>query len=123
MVNGTSLLEYEKAKDMDLPSTSFETVWSRYPPGMAVNVAVDKAQEGHNVAIVNAASAYHAGGGFTTGGRHALEESLCMQTTLGKSLFAAADLARAKKIEIPDHVRPSGPNMGRHGMSTFRTKV
>jgi len=112
MVNGTSLLEYERAKDMDLPSTSFETVWSRYPPGMAVNVAVDKAQEGHNVAIVNAASAYHAGGGFTTGGRHALEESLCMQTTLSKSLFAAADLARAKKIEIPEHVRPSGPKYG-----------
>ena len=36
---------------------------------------------------VNAASAYHAGGGFQTGGRHALEEAMCW--ALGKSVRVA----------------------------------
>merc|ERR1719343_1342972 len=43
-------------------------------------------QEGRGVAVVSAASAYHCGGGFLTGGRHALEEAICTQTTLYQSL-------------------------------------
>ena len=35
----------------------------------------------HIVQVVSAASAYHAGGGMMTGGRHALEEATCMQST------------------------------------------
>jgi uncharacterized protein (TIGR02452 family) len=38
------------------------------------------------VAIVSAASAYHCGGGFSSGGRHALEEALCTTSTLFASL-------------------------------------
>jgi len=38
------------------------------------------------IAVVSAASAYHCGGGFTTGGRHALEEACCIQSTLFESL-------------------------------------
>eukprot|EP00931_Biecheleriopsis_adriatica_P076765 TRINITY_DN50440_c0_g1_i1.p1 TRINITY_DN50440_c0_g1~~TRINITY_DN50440_c0_g1_i1.p1 ORF type:complete len:665 (+),score=89.95 TRINITY_DN50440_c0_g1_i1:36-1997(+) len=41
---------------------------------------------GFKTACVNAASAYHAGGGFTSGGRHALEEAFCSQSTLYASL-------------------------------------
>jgi len=46
-------------------------------------------QEGRGVAVVSAASAYHCGGGFLTGGRHALEEAICMQTTLHPSIAQA----------------------------------
>lgn len=40
-----------------------------------------------SVAVVSAASAYHCGGGFLTGGRHALEEAMCVQTTLFESIY------------------------------------
>ena len=36
-------------------------------------IAVTPPLAGMRVAVVNAASAYHVGGGFLTGGRHALE--------------------------------------------------
>merc|ERR1712113_983143 len=48
----------------------------------AMEVAVELAQARQKVAVVNAASAYHAGGGSSTGGRHALEEACCMTSTL-----------------------------------------
>ena len=38
---------------------------------------MQEALRGQKVVAVNAASAYHAGGGFQTGGRHALEEAMC----------------------------------------------
>jgi len=38
------------------------------------------------VGAVSAASSYHCGGGFETGGRHALEEAICIQTTAFLSL-------------------------------------
>ena len=38
---------------------------------------MQEALHGKRVVAVNAASAYHAGGGFQTGGRHALEEAMC----------------------------------------------
>lgn len=49
---------------------------------------------GFSIACVNAASAYHAGGGFASGGRHALEEAFCNQSTLYASLQRAQDLWR-----------------------------
>lgn len=42
-----------------------------------------------NIVAVNAASAYSVGGGVESGGRHALEESMCMQSTLFPSLKQA----------------------------------
>jgi len=59
-----------------------------------LDIAVDRARKGALVAAVNAASAYHSGGGFLTGGRHALEEATCMQSTLFPSLQRAAHLAQ-----------------------------
>jgi len=41
------------------------------------------------IAVVTAASGYHCGGGFITGGRHALEEAICTQTTLYPSISKA----------------------------------
>lgn len=49
------------------------------------------AQKGRKVAAVSAASAYHPGGGASSGGRHALEESFCICSPLIRSLFAAED--------------------------------
>merc|ERR1719183_3050422 len=51
-----------------------------------LQAATTRVKDGFRVAMVNAASAYHCGGGFLTGGRHALEEALCVQTTLYSSL-------------------------------------
>lgn len=51
-------------------------------PTTVASCAIALVAEGRRVAIVSAASAFHAGGGFSTGGRHALEEALCTQSTL-----------------------------------------
>lgn len=58
----------------------------------AIEKAMSLAQEGFNVATVSAASAYHVGGGFISGGRHALEEAFCSQSTLYQSLQRAKEL-------------------------------
>eukprot|EP00927_Polykrikos_kofoidii_P039766 TRINITY_DN34078_c0_g2_i1.p1 TRINITY_DN34078_c0_g2~~TRINITY_DN34078_c0_g2_i1.p1 ORF type:complete len:682 (+),score=141.85 TRINITY_DN34078_c0_g2_i1:80-2047(+) len=54
--------------------------------GNPIDHAVALTLQGYKVATVNAAAAYHHGGGFTSGGRHALEEAFCSQTTLFDSL-------------------------------------
>ena len=51
--------------------------WHRHPPGGLLDVACGRASAGLPTVAINAASAYHVGGGFHTGGRHALEESIC----------------------------------------------
>eukprot|EP00403_Amphidinium_massartii_P021488 CAMPEP_0178389928 /NCGR_PEP_ID=MMETSP0689_2-20121128/10381_1 /TAXON_ID=160604 /ORGANISM="Amphidinium massartii, Strain CS-259" /LENGTH=666 /DNA_ID=CAMNT_0020010417 /DNA_START=64 /DNA_END=2061 /DNA_ORIENTATION=+ len=63
-------------------------------------------------ATINAASAFHAGGGFTTGGRHALEEAFCSQSTLYLSLEKAMAIFEAgcakglyRKDDIPGYHR------------------
>lgn len=58
------------------------------------------------VAVLGAASAYHPCGGFRTGGRHALEESMCVQSTLGVSLQRAVFLSRhgSMKVSSPPRV-------------------
>ncbi|CAJ1431583.1 unnamed protein product, partial [Effrenium voratum] len=54
-----------------------------------VDAAVKVQKEGRKAAAVNAASAYSVGGGVLSGGRHALEESCCMVSTLLASLQKA----------------------------------
>eukprot|EP00930_Biecheleria_cincta_P043833 TRINITY_DN30087_c0_g3_i1.p1 TRINITY_DN30087_c0_g3~~TRINITY_DN30087_c0_g3_i1.p1 ORF type:complete len:502 (-),score=65.79 TRINITY_DN30087_c0_g3_i1:205-1710(-) len=61
--------------------------------GTVLETASRLVQEGYRVVAVSAASAYHCGGGFLTGGRHALEEAFCVQSTLHSSLNHAAKLA------------------------------
>ncbi|CAJ1450421.1 unnamed protein product, partial [Effrenium voratum] len=57
-----------------LPSNPRRTCRCDFAQGTAVAVAVASARQGKKVAVVNAASAYHAGGGFSSGGRHAMED-------------------------------------------------
>jgi len=53
----------------------------------AVEIGCLLVEDGSDVTVVNAASAYHCGGGFMSGGRHALEEAICTQSTLYFSLW------------------------------------
>ncbi|CAK9085094.1 unnamed protein product [Durusdinium trenchii] len=78
----------------------------KFQPKELLDTACAVAREGHLVIAVNAASAYHAGGGFTTGGRHALEESICMRSTLFASLQKAETLAQDAKVAASTHCRP-----------------
>eukprot|EP00438_Fugacium_kawagutii_P017302 Skav213699 [mRNA] locus=scaffold491:715924:719131:- [translate_table: standard] len=72
--------------------------------GTVLDVAVGCAMKGapwaksEKVVAVNAASAYHAGGGFMTGGRHALEEAMCVQSSLYESLEKGMHLAEDAKL-------------------------
>lgn len=65
---------------------------------------------GPNVAVLGAASAYHPCGGFRTGGRHALEESMCVQSTLSISLQRALWLSQhgTTPVPVPQRVLKSG---------------
>lgn len=45
----------------------------------------------NSVAVISAASSYHCGGAFISGGRHALEEAMCVQSTLFKSIKSEED--------------------------------
>mmetsp|Transcript_64873 Transcript_64873/g.152534 ORF Transcript_64873/g.152534 Transcript_64873/m.152534 type:complete len:549 (+) Transcript_64873:44-1690(+) len=81
--------------------------WQRHGPGLLLDVACKLAKTARPVAVVNAASAYHAGGGFLTGGRHALEESLCMRSTLFATLRKAEALARSQKVPPSRHCKPA----------------
>jgi uncharacterized protein (TIGR02452 family) len=69
--------------------------------GHPIEKAAELTLQGSKVVVVSAASAYHAGGGFTSGGRHALEEALCSQTTLYHSLKRIAAEAEAKPYKGP----------------------
>eukprot|EP00930_Biecheleria_cincta_P056281 TRINITY_DN42428_c0_g1_i1.p1 TRINITY_DN42428_c0_g1~~TRINITY_DN42428_c0_g1_i1.p1 ORF type:complete len:492 (+),score=68.15 TRINITY_DN42428_c0_g1_i1:49-1476(+) len=72
-------------------------------PGAAVSRC---SSEGRRVAAINAASAYHSGGGFSTGGRHALEEAICVQSTLFESLKSSHQLAHSKGVSAPQWCQP-----------------
>lgn len=65
--------------------------------GNLLNKAIALTEQGHRVALVNAASAYHPGGGFRTGGRHAFEEALCVRSTIWLSLQQAFYQAQSKR--------------------------
>jgi len=54
-----------------------------------LDAAVKVSKEGKKAVAVNAASAYSVGGGVMSGGRHALEESCCITSTLLASLQKA----------------------------------
>ena len=75
--------------------------------GTVLDVAVQEAKAGEAVVAVNAASAYHAGGGFSSGGRHALEEAMCVQSSLYKSLEHGIGLAESAGVQAPTWVQPA----------------
>lgn len=72
--------------------------------------ALQLARRGHRVAAVSAASAYHLGGGFLSGGRHALEEATCVQSTLYESLNKAVSLV--DDVPLATWVKPKSKPSG-----------
>jgi uncharacterized protein (TIGR02452 family) len=92
MVQGTQILSCSQT----LPNLAKDPLLKmelEYGQGITpMEKATTMVREGFNPACVNAASAYHRGGGFTSGGRHALEEAFCSQTTLYASLEKAQEL-------------------------------
>lgn len=79
-------------------SRSSRPLVKKHRPGSMIQVGVELASKGLKVAVVNAASAYHAGGGFLEGGRHALEESICTQSTLYHSLLVAKHQSKKQNV-------------------------
>ena len=55
---------------------------------------LEEGGESAKIGLVNGASAYRAGGGFLSGGRHAMEESLCAQSTFYLSLDHATQMTQ-----------------------------
>lgn len=68
----------------------------------ATEVAMKYAGAGVRTVLLNGASKYSAGGGFIRGGRHAMEEALCTQSTLYLSLQRAIGLSETA-VHIPDN--------------------
>lgn len=70
------------------------------------DVSVRLARQGRRVVAICASSAHHVGGGFTTGGRHALEEAMCVQSTLYRCLWHA--WRQAGVLEGYPYIPPTG---------------
>eukprot|EP00928_Gymnodinium_smaydae_P028103 TRINITY_DN21529_c0_g1_i1.p1 TRINITY_DN21529_c0_g1~~TRINITY_DN21529_c0_g1_i1.p1 ORF type:complete len:297 (+),score=35.51 TRINITY_DN21529_c0_g1_i1:59-892(+) len=97
-----------------LPSARAGAPALTFVVGVVFDVAVERCRKGQRVAAVNAASAYHSGGGFTTGGRHALEEAMCVQSTLYASLERGEMLAKELGVKpstaaVPTTARDGKP--------------
>lgn len=103
----TSFVMATRAQQLGPGSLPYPPTLSMHDPGRIYDVARERTVAGGSVAVINASSAYHVGGAFTTGGRHALEESLCMQSALFSSLAAAADQARGYRVPPPPWCEPA----------------
>lgn len=70
-----------------------------------MDICARRSADGYRMVSVNAASAYHCGGGVMTGGRHAMEEAWCMTTTLLRSLqrsvYLGHKLGLSKTVVVP----------------------
>jgi len=106
MLEGTRLLSPNLPGWPQLPKSTLETTELLVERGTVMDVAVNWAKKGEKVVAVNAASAYHAGGGFLTGGRHALEEAMCVQSSLYESLEQGISLAEDAQLKMPSWARP-----------------
>lgn len=95
MITGTKMLSIGQGLPK-LPKDPKHSLVLEHGQGITpIEKAETMALGGYKPATVSAASAYKAGGGFTTGGRHALEEAFCSQSTLYPSLEKALDLWKA----------------------------
>lgn len=113
MISQTSVLSISAnlpALDAD---PGLKTVYE-YHSGSAIERAAELSIHGFKPAVLSAASAYHAGGGFTSGGRHALEEAFCMQSTLYPSLEKILSASQG-----PSHIPEDGAIVS-PGVEIFR---
>lgn len=95
------------------PAGPAATTWHHHPPGILLDVACERVRNNFPTVCINAASAYQSGGGFLTGGRHALEESICVRSTFFKSLSVATELAELEGCRPSLHCEPPQKGPGR----------
>lgn len=117
MIEGTHLVSPTQGKWPAKYDHAPQPNWTRsttlvIEKAVVLEAAVKRAAAGQHVVAVNAASAYHSGGGFLSGGRHALEEAMCIQSTLYSSLERAQLLAQAEGLTAPEWARPERPSRG-----------
>eukprot|EP00397_Hematodinium_sp_SG-2012_P004637 GEMP01004649.1.p1 GENE.GEMP01004649.1~~GEMP01004649.1.p1 ORF type:complete len:899 (+),score=161.54 GEMP01004649.1:626-3322(+) len=79
------------------------------PDRNVMEVSTQCAQNGKKVVAVNAASAYSTGGGILTGGRHAMEEGWCVQSSILPSLIHALPLGMATKSTLYERIAEGLP--------------
>lgn len=102
MVARTKLARWSDSAHRSVCSFSGSLTTLEHRAGLAIDAALEALRTHERVAVVSAASAHQLGGGVLTGGRHALEEAICMQTTLYPSLARAREMATDEKLV--DHV-------------------
>lgn len=101
MLAGTRIVTQSQQVSLSCPR--YETVLSTPVDTLLLDAALECRERFERIAVVNAASAFQPGGGFLTGGRHALEEAMCMQTTLYFSLAQASRTQRGQhEAYIPE---------------------
>jgi len=100
MIAGTSVISLSSNLPALPADPSLNTVYE-YHSGSPIERAAELSIHGLKPAVLSAASAYHAGGGFTSGGRHALEEAFCMQSTLYPSLEKVLSVSKGQ-MHIPE---------------------
>lgn len=110
MLEGTRIVSpskgaWPKEEDLSAKLSSASNTQIHVERKVVYEVAVRETLAGKSVAAINAASAYHTGGGFSTGGRHALEEAMCIQSSLYRSLSQASKVAKDIGISPPQWVR------------------
>ncbi|CAE7025906.1 unnamed protein product [Symbiodinium natans] len=108
LLQGTRILTVEEAGG-SLASNAQPRLSVASEP-TAFDAALARSARGERVAVVGAASAYHPCGGFRTGGRHALEEAMCVQSSLSISLQRAVWLSRhgAVQVTLPERLKADG---------------
>jgi len=89
LLAGTTIKRITEDGRTPKTQTGLTTKLSSQESATVMDAAMRMSKAGKAVVAVNAASAYHVGGGVLTGGRHALEEAWCTTSTLLKSLQVA----------------------------------
>lgn len=116
MLRGTRIVYAHESKALKARQIMPPLKWSRHSPGTVTKVALERHDAGQKVGAVSAASGYQPGGAFCTGGRHALEESMCLQSTLYLSLHKASRggnrrSTKDKDCYIPENAAVLSPHV------------
>jgi len=109
MLKETEFLLQEDAAELikEFKNPGYETMFvnvadNKAKGTTAMDVAARRTKQGMKVVSINAASAYHCGGGVLTGGRHALEESWCMTSTLLSSLLKGEHIMHLEHLDAKE---------------------
>lgn len=112
-VSGTELIiDDGELIDRSVPNSKIDLEMTPGSRATQLEIAARWVDEGFKVAAVSAASAVQVSGGFLTGAASALEESMCMQSTLFFSLQKAQRLAEKRNVTDASGKRIHVPECG-----------